>query len=135
MTGTADYTTYSLRQLLMARYWFDADTDSTPRRQLEEEIQNRCAHFPEPTQRKGSAGSASRYRLYGLRAGVFSLVISSGPFIAVNFLNTMNFITDVNGDNSLLPAVWGLFTLPFAVMVFMIGGIMDAERVVKWLNL
>jgi len=28
-----------------------------------------------------------------------------------------------------------LLTLPFAVMVVMIGGIMDAERIVKWLNL
>jgi hypothetical protein len=31
--------------------------------------------------------------------------------------------------------VWALLTLPFAVMVVLIGGIMDAERIVKWLNL
>jgi hypothetical protein len=67
--------------------------------------------------------------------GVFFLVISSGPFLAIEFLDTMNVIRDVSGDNALLSGVWALLTLPFAVMVFMIGGIMDAERVVKWFNL
>jgi hypothetical protein len=67
--------------------------------------------------------------------GVFFLVVSSGPFIAVEFLDTMNVITDVHGDNALLSGAWALLTLPFAVMVFMIGGIMDAERVVKWFTL
>jgi hypothetical protein len=67
--------------------------------------------------------------------GVFFLVISSGPFVAVEFLDTMNFITDVNGDNALLSGVWAMLTLPFSVMVALIGGIMDAERVVKWFDL
>jgi len=31
--------------------------------------------------------------------------------------------------------VWALLTLPVEVIVFMIGGMMDAERVVKWFNL
>ena len=47
----------------------------------------------------------------------------------------MNVITDVNGDNALLSGVWAVLTLPFAVMVYMIGAIMDAERVVKWFKL
>jgi hypothetical protein len=133
MVAKADYSIYTLRQLLKARHWFDANRG----RWLEEEIQKRCAHFQEPTKRKGSVatGTGSRYRPYGLILGVFFLVVSSGPFLAVEFLDAMNFVTDVNGDNALLSGAWALLTLPFAVMVVLIGGIMDAERVVKWLNL
>jgi hypothetical protein len=80
-------------------------------------------------------GSGRRYRPYGLILGVFFLVVSSGPFLAVEFLDTINLMTDVNGDNTLLSGVWAVFTLPFAVTVFLIGGIVDAERVVKWFNL
>jgi hypothetical protein len=139
MTAEADYSIYPLRQLLEARHGFDADRYSNRGRWLEEEIQKRCAHFQEPTKRKGSrsaaTGSGSRYRPYGLMLGVFFLVVSSGPFLAVEFLDNMNVITDVNGDNALLSGVWAVLTLPFAVTVFLIGGIMDAERVVKWFNL
>lgn len=136
MTAGADYSLYTLQQLLEARFWFDADRYPNRGSWLEEEIQKRCAHLQEPTRRKGSATrSGSRYRPYGLMFGVFFLVVSSGPFIAVEFLDTMNVITDVNGDNALLSGAWALLTLPFAVMVFMIGGIMDAERVVKWFKL
>jgi hypothetical protein len=133
MTAESDYSIYTLQQLLRARHWFDANRG----RWLEDEIQKRCAHFQEPNKRKGSAAtrSGSRYRPYGLMLGVFFLVVSSGPFLGVEFLDSMNFVTDVNGDHALLSGVWALLTLPFAVMVFMIGGIMDAERIVKWLNL
>jgi hypothetical protein len=133
MIAEANYSIYTLRQLLKARHWFDANRGTW----LEEEIQKRCARFQEPTKRKGSAatGTGNRYRPYGLMLGVFFLVVSSGPFLAVEFLDAMNFVTDVNGDNALLSGVWALLTLPFAVTVVMIGGIIDAERVVKWLNL
>ena len=67
--------------------------------------------------------------------GVFFLAVSIGPFVAVEFLDLINVLADVNGDNALLSGVWALFTLPFAVMVFMIGGMRDAERIVKWFNL
>jgi hypothetical protein len=136
MTAEADYSLYTFQQLLKERYWFDADHYFN-RERLEEEIEKRCARFQEPTKRKRSAatGWGSRYRPYGLMLGVFFLVISSGPFLAIEFLDTMNVIRDVSGDNALLSGVWALLTLPFAVMVFMIGGIMDAERVVKWFNL
>ena len=136
MTAEADYSIYPLQQLLWARHWLAADP-CPDRGRLEEEIQKRCAHFQEPTKRKGAvaAGSGGRYRLYGAMLGAFFLAVSGGPFLAVEFLDTMNVITDVNGDNALLSGVWALLTLPFAVMVFMIGGIMDAERVVKWFNL
>jgi hypothetical protein len=135
MTAEADYSVYTLQQLLKARHWFDANRG----RWLEDEIQKRCARFQGPNKRKGSESAAtrsgSRYRPYGLMLGVFFLVVSSGPFLAVEFLDTMNVITDVNGDNALLSGVWAVLTLPFAVMVYMIGAIMDAERVVKWFKL
>ena len=137
MIAEADYSIYTLLQLLKARYWFDADRYPNRATWLEEEIQKRCARFQEPTKRKGSAATdtGSRYRPYGLMLGVFFLVVSSGPFLAVEFLDAMNLVTDVNGDHALLSGVWALLTLPFAVLVVLIGGIMDAERVVKWLNL
>ena len=139
MTTEVDYSVYTLWQLLKTRYEFDANGHSNRVRRLEEEIQKRCGHYQEPTKRKGSApaamGSRRRYRPYGLMLGVFFLVVSSGPFLAVEFLDTINVMTDVNGDNALLSGVWAVFTLPFAVTVFLIGGIVDAERVVKWFNL
>jgi hypothetical protein len=133
MTAESDYSIYTLQQLLRARHWLDANRG----RWLEDEIQKRCAHFQEPNKRKGSAAtrSGSRYRPYGLMLGVFFLVVSSGPFLAVHFLDTMNLVPDVNGDNALLSGAWAVLTLPFAVMIYMIGGIMDAERVVKWFKL
>jgi hypothetical protein len=139
ITAEADYSIYTLRQLLAARHEFDGNGHPNRVRWLEAEIQKRCGHFQDPTKRRGSVSAASgsrrRYRPYGLMLGVFFLVVSSGPFLAVEFLDTINFVTDVNGDNALLSGVWAVLTLPFAVTVFLIGGIMDAERVVKWFNL
>jgi hypothetical protein len=133
IAAEADYSLYTLQQLLKARHWFDADRHPNLVRWIEEEIQRRCA--PTKHERSSAAGSVSRYRPYGLMFGVFFLAVSSAPFVAVEFLDTMNLVTDVNGDNAFLSGVWALLTLPFAVMVYMIGGIMDAERVVKWFNL
>lgn len=133
MTAKIDGSVYTLPQLLKARRWFDADRGAW----LEDEIQKRCARFQEPAKRKGlvATGAARRYRPYGLMVGIFFLVVSSGPFLAVHFLDTMNLVTDVNGDNALLSGAWAVLTLPFAVIIYMIGGIMDAERVVKWFEL
>ena len=127
-----DYSVCTLRQLLIARQGFGANGHADRRRRLDEEIQKRCVHFQEPTKRKGSG---RRFKLYGLMAGVFCLVVSSGPFLAIEFLDAISFIPDVNGDNALLSGVWAVLTLPFSVMVFMIGAMMDAERVVEWLKL
>jgi hypothetical protein len=136
MIAEADYSIYTLWQLLKARYEFDANGHASRVRWLEEEIQKRCGRFHEQSKRVSSAiGSGRRYRPYGLMLGVFFLAVSSGPFLAVEFLDKMNFVTDVNGDNALLSGVWAVLTLPFAVTVFLIGGIIDAERVVKWFNL
>ena len=137
MIANADYSIYTLRQLLKARCWLDADRSADRRALIEKEIQNRCAYFQQSTKRRGSTatGMRSRYRPYGLMLGVFFIVVSSGPFLTVEFLDAMNFIPDVNGDHALLSGVWAMLTLPFAVMVVLIGGMADAERVVKWLNL
>jgi hypothetical protein len=137
IVARADYSSYTLRQLLKARYWFDAARSPDRGELIEREIQNRCAHFQEPAKRKGSAATrkSKRYRPYGFMLGVFFLVVSSGPFLAVEFLDAINLITDVNGDHALLSGVWALLTLPFAVIVVVIGGMMDAERVIKWFNL
>jgi hypothetical protein len=47
----------------------------------------------------------------------------------------MSIMTDINGDYALLTGLWAVLTLPFAAMIYLIGGMMDAERVVKWFNL
>ena len=135
--GPADYSIYPLQQLFKLRYWFDSDRDPNGERRLEEEIRKRCAHIQERTNQKGSAaiGSAQRYRPYGLMFGVVFLVLSSGPFVAVKFLEAVTIMTDVNGDYALLTGLWAVLTLPFAAMIYLIGGMVDAERVVKWFNL
>jgi hypothetical protein len=139
IVAETDYSVYTLWQLLKTRYEFDANGHPNRVRSLEEEIQKRCGNFQDPKERKGSAsaaaGSRRRYRPYGLMLGVFFLVVSSAPFLAVTLLDEINFVTDVNGDNALLSGVWAVLTLPFAVTVFLLGGIIDAERVVKWFNL
>jgi hypothetical protein len=133
----ADYSIYPLQQLFKLRYWFDSDRDLNGDGRLEEEIRKRCAHIREQTSQKGSAaiGSAQRYRPYGLIFGAVFLVLSSGPFVAVKFLDAVTIMTDVNGDYALLTGLWAVLTLPFAAMIYLIGGMVDAERVVKWFNL
>lgn len=127
-----DYSVYTLPQLFKARYWID-----TRGKSLEEEIQKRCAHIRERTNRKqhAAAGSSTRFKPYGLIFGVTFLLFSVGPFVAIKFLDTINAINDVNGDIENLSGLWALLTLPVMVIVFMIGAMMDAEHVVKWFNL
>jgi hypothetical protein len=128
----ADYSIYTLPQLFKARYWMD-----TRGGLLEEEIERRCAHIRERTNGKpfAAAGSSSRFRPYGLIFGVVFLLFSVGPFVAVTFLDMTNVINDVNGDTGSLSGVWALLTLPALVIVYIIGGMMDAERIVKWFDL
>ena len=135
--GEADYSAYSLQELFKLRYWFDADREPRGESQLEAEIRKRCAHIQERTSQTHSAtnGSAHHYRPYGLIFGVVFVVLSSGPFVAVKFLETVGIITDVAGDYALLTGLWAVLTLPFASMIYLIGGMIDAERVVKWFNL
>jgi hypothetical protein len=133
----ADYSIYTLLQLFKARYWVDAKSDPNRGRSLEAEIQKRCAHIRERTNGRSSAaaGSSSRFRPYGLIFGVAFLFFSIGPFVAVKFLDAITVISDVSGDKGSLSGVWALLTLPVTVIVFMIGGMIDAERIVKWFNL
>jgi hypothetical protein len=135
--GEADYSAYSLQELFKLRYWFDADREPRGESRLEAEIRKRCAHIQERTSQTHSAanGSAHRYRPYGLIFGVVFIALSSGPFVAIKFLEALGIITDVAGDYALLTGLWAVLTLPFASMIYLIGGMIDAERVVKWFNL
>jgi hypothetical protein len=135
--GEADYSAYSLQELFKSRYWFDADRERQGENRLEAEIRKRCAHIQERTSQRKPAddGSAHHYRPYGLIFGVVFIVLSGGPFVTVKFLEALGLITDVAGDYALLTGLWAVLTLPFAAMIYLIGGIMDAERVVKWFNL
>lgn len=130
----ADFSLYSLQQLLEARLWFDRDHRG---KWLEEEIQKRCAPVAELSTRKGSAGNGGyrRYRLYGLMVGILFLALSSGPFVAVKFLETIRVFNDINGDYAFLTGLWAVLTLPFAALAYLIGGIVDAERTVRWFKL
>ena len=128
----ADYSAHTLSQLFKARYWID-----TRGRSLEEEIQKRCTHIRERTTGKpfAAGGSSGRFKPYGLILGVTCLLFSVGPFFAVMFLDLINIVDDVNGDKGSLAEVWALLTLPIMVIVFLIGSMMDAERIVKWFDL
>jgi hypothetical protein len=131
-----DYSLYTLLQLFKARYWVDSHSDPKRGRSLEAEIQKRCTHIRERTNGKSStAAGSSSFRPYGLIFGVAFLFFSIGPFVAVKFLDAITVLDDVGGDKGSLSGLWALLTLPVTVIVFMIGGMMDAERVVKWFNL
>jgi hypothetical protein len=133
----ADYSIYTLQQLFKLRYWFDCSREPNVKDRLEEEIHKRCAHIRErASQKEFAAGeSAHRYRPYGLMFGVLFLAFSSGPYVAIKFLDAISIMTDVAGDYALLTGLWAVLTLPFAVMIYLIGAMVDAERVVKWFNL
>ena len=137
LTIEADFSIYTLGQLFTERYWVDAKSDSSRGRYLEKEIHKRCAYIREQTNRKPSAAaeSGTRFRPYGFIFGVVFLSCSIGPFVAVEFLESINVIRGVNGDPLSLSGVWALLTLPFALLGIMIGGMRDAGRVVKWFDL
>jgi hypothetical protein len=137
MTIEADFSLCTLRQLFKARYWVDAKCDFARSRYLEREIQKRCAFIRERINGTPSAApeSGTRFRPYGFIFGVLFLSCSIGPFAAVKFLDLINVVHDVHGDQLTLSGVWALLTLPFAVLTFMIGATMDAGRVVQWFEL
>lgn len=137
MTAEVDFSNYTLRQLFKERYWLDAKSDASGGARLENEIQERCAFIRARINRKptDTAESATRFRPYGFILGVVFLTLSIGPFVAVKFLDLIYVIHDVNGDQLTLAGVWALLMLPFALPAFLIGGIMDAGRVVKWFDL
>jgi hypothetical protein len=136
-TIQADYSIYSLIQLFEARYWIDNSGEPNRASSLEEEIGKRCAHIRERINGKpyAAAGSKSRFRPHGLIFGIVFLCVSIGPFVTVECLDMVNVIGGVNGDKGSLAGVWALLTLPVAVIVFLIGGMTDSERIVRWFNL
>ena len=132
----ADYSIYTLVELFKERYWVDANSDPNRSRSLEEEIQKRCAHIREranPT--ASSATSSKRFRPYGFMYGIVFLFFCVGPFVTVSFLKLINVITDVDRDVIGLSGVWALITVPLLIVVFLLGAMRDAERVVQWFNL
>jgi hypothetical protein len=137
MTIEAGYSIYPIIQLFEARYWIDDASEPDRGKSLEEEIRKRCAHIRERINGKPSAaaGSESRFRPYGLIFGIVFLCVSIGPFVAGECLDIINLIGDVNEDKGSLSGVWALLTLPLAIIVFLIGGMTDSERIVEWFNL
>jgi hypothetical protein len=130
-----DYSVYTFVELFRARYWIDIEL--ARQSSLEDEIQKRCEHIRERINGKAwaAAGSTTPFRPYGLICGVVFLCFSIGPFVSVRFLNMINLIKDVNGDKVSLSGLWALLMLPVVVIVSMIGGRMDAERVINWFHL
>ena len=130
-----DYSGFTLVELFKARYWVDIKLARES--SLEDEIQKRCKHIQERTNDKAwaMAGSTAPFRPYGVRRGMIFLSLSIGPFVSIRFLNMINLISDVNGDKVSLAGLWALLMLPVVVMVSMIGGRMDAERIINWFHL
>ena len=130
-----DYSVYTLVELFRARYWIDIKL--ARQSSLEDEIQKRCEHIRERINRKAwaAAGSTPPFRPYGLICGVVFLCFSIGPFVSVSFLNMINLVKDVNGDKVSLSGLWAVLMLPVVVIVSMIGGRMDAERLINWFHL
>ena len=130
-----DYSVCTLVELFRARYWLDIKL--ARQSSLEDEIQKRCEYIRERTNDKAwaAAGSTTPFRPYGLIRGVIFLCFSIGPFVSVRFLNMINLISDVNGDKVSLSGLWAVLMLPVVVIVSMIGGRMDSERVINWFHL
>jgi hypothetical protein len=130
-----DYSGFTLVELFRARYWVDIKLARES--SLEDEIQKRCKHIRERTNDKAwaAAGSTAPFRPYGVRRGMIFLFVSIGPFVSIKFLDMINFISDVNGDKVSLAGLWALLMLPVVVIVSMIGGRMDAERIINWFHL
>ena len=126
-----DYSTYPLSRLFMARYWVD-----TRGRLLEEEIQKRCTHISQRINRPFAvAMSHDRFIPYGFIFGSLLLLFSVGPFFGLMLLDVIKLLSDVDRDHVGLAGVWALITVPVMLIVFVIGTVTDAERIVKWFNL
>lgn len=130
-----DCSVYPLTQLLRARHKLLAEREHKRARLLEEEIQRRCAGLHRKSAAQAADGSGGAYRLYGVMAGLVFLMLCSGPFIAVEFLSLIGVVPDASGDGAFLTGLWAVVTLPFAMCVYLIGAIVDAERIARRLNL
>lgn len=135
-TPSFDYSTYTLVELFKERYWVDVRTEPSRIRELEQEIEKRCAHIRErATQTRFGPTSMIRFKPYGLISGVLVLLICTGPFVALEFLDLINLLSDAHADLLGLSGVWALLTLPLVIIAFVMGTVRDAERVVNWFDL
>ncbi len=121
-----DYSGFTLIELFTARYWMD----KFPRESsLEEEIQRRCEHIQQQVSGRTRTTGARSFKPYGLRAAVILFFLTIGPFLIVTILSALSFIK--GGDDTVtLSGVWALLTLPALVLISIIGGRIDAERII-----
>ena len=126
-----DYSGFTLIELFTARYWMD----KFPRESfLEDEIQRRCEHIQQQVTGKTRASGTRTFKPYGLRTAVTLFCLTIGPFLIFTFLNAISSIK--GGDDTVtLSGVWALLTLPALVLISMIGGRIDAERIIKRFHL
>ena len=126
-----DYSGLTLIELFTARYWMD----KFPRENsLEDEIHRRCEHIRQQVIGKVRSTGTRSFKPYGLRAAVMFFCLTIGPFLIFTYLNAISLIK--GGDDTVtLSGVWALLTLPALVLVSMIGGRTDAERIIKCFHL
>ena len=137
LTGGADFSIFTLRELFTARHWIDGASNAARNCLLEKEIQRRCSYIRGRIDRPSSAEAKSngRFKPYGFILGLVALFSSIGPFLVVEFFDMINIFRDPGADTMTLSGVWAVVTSPFAALAFLLGGIMDAGSVVKWFNL
>ena len=137
LTGGVDFSIFTLNELFTARHWIDAANNAARNRVLEKEIHRRCSYIRARIDRPPSvvAKSDDRFRPYGFIFGLVALFCSIGPFLAVEFFDMIYISRDPGVDSMTLSGVWAVATSIFAAMAFLLGGIMDAGRVVEWFNL
>jgi hypothetical protein len=126
-----DYTGFTLIELFIARYWMDKFSRESS---LEYEIQKRCEHIQQQVNGNTRVRKARAFKPYGLRVGVMLFCLTVGPFLISTSVNGIGLIKGLD-DMVTLSGVWALLTLPALVMISMIGGRIDAERIIKSFNL
>ena len=126
-----DYSSLTLTELFSARYWMD----KLPRESsLEYEIHRRCEHIQQEVTGKIRTTGTRSFKPYGLRVAVIFFCLTIGPFSTFTYLNAISLIK--GGDDTVtLSGVWALLTLPALVLISMIGGRIDAERIIKCFHL
>jgi hypothetical protein len=126
-----DYSGFTLIELFRARYWID----KLPRESsLEDEIQRRCEHIQQQVTGKTSTSRTKTFKPYGLRAALIFFCLTIGPFLIFTVLNAISLVK-AGDDTVTLSGVWALLTLPALMLISMIGGRIDAERIIKCFHL
>src|ERR1044071_4037525 len=126
-----DYAGFTLIELFTARYCMDKFSRESS---LEYEIQKRCEHIRRQLNGNTRVSEGRAFKPDGLRVGVMLFCLTVGPFLVSTFVNGINLIKGLD-DMVTLSGVWALLTLPALVMISMIGGRIDAERIIKCFNL